>query len=140
MADINDPSSFVTTASEFDLGTTLIICAYEHPVCPTLTDTLEIVTSLCNGFDPVIPTVFTPGNLDGSNDLFQISFLNAAHPECEVTIFNRWGSVVYESIGYDEPWDGTHNGEPLPMGTYFYRINLNDGTGKVLKGDISIIK
>jgi gliding motility-associated-like protein len=57
-----------------------------------------------------------------------------------VVIFNRWGSIVYESIGYVEPWDGTFNGEDLPMGTYFYKIELNDPESTVYSGPISIIR
>ena len=72
--------------------------------------------------------------------MFTIPFLDVLYPDCKVLIFNRWGSVVFESLGYADAWDGTHNGEALPMGTYFYQIDLNDGSGEQLKGDISIIK
>jgi gliding motility-associated-like protein len=68
-----------------------------------------------------------------------INYLEKVYPECEVTIFNRWGSVVFQSIGYKNPWDGTRNGEKLPMGTYFYNIDLKDPNGKEFHGPISII-
>ena len=88
----------------------------------------------------IFPTVITP-NFDGRNDLFVIQYLELIYPDCHVTIFNRWGSVVYESVGYADPWDGTNlNGEALPLGTYFYRIELNDDEGTVYNGDISIIR
>lgn len=138
-AIIDDPSNATTTVHDFGLGTNMIICTYTHDICPSTSDTIIISGNLCDGFDPVIPTVITPGNLDGKNDVFEIDFLNTVYPECHVLIFNRWGSVVFESTGYEDPWNGTHEGKPLPMGTYFYRIELNDGSGEVLKGDISII-
>ena len=133
------PGSSSTTVSELDLGTNLIVYTMEHPNCASTSDTIIIVASLCEGFNPVFPTVITP-NLDGKNDLFVINYLEKVYPECRVIIFNRWGSVVYESVGYQEPWDGTYKGEALPMGTYFYRIELNDEENTVYDGPISIIK
>lgn len=137
---VSSPNTVTTDVFDFGIGNSLVMYSVSHPACPTLTDTIVVTASLCSDFDPVIPTVFTPGNFDGKNDVFAIDFLANVYPECYVVIFNRWGSVVYESIGYDIPWDGKHKGEDLPMGTYFYRIELNDGNGEVLKGDISIIR
>ena len=50
-----------------------------------------------------------------------------------VTIFNRWGSKVYASSNYKNDWDGTNQfgvsiGDELPGGTYFYIIDLGDGS------------
>ncbi len=56
-----------------------------------------------------------------------------------MTIFNRWGSVVFESVGYADPWNGTFNGEKLPMGTYFFKLELNDEENQHYNGPISII-
>lgn len=138
-ATIDSPSNVITDIHDFGLGTNLITVSFNNEVCPSTYDTIVISGNLCEGFDPVIPTVITPGNLDGKNDVFVIDFLNTVYPDCKVTIFNRWGSVVFESVGYPDPWNGTYKGELLPMGTYFYHIDLNDGSGEVLKGDISII-
>ena len=137
-ATLSSQNSVATTASEIDLGVNIFLYTTSYPGCPTVTDTLTIVGTLCDGFNPVLPTVITP-NLDGKNDVFIIDYLEKIYPECRVVIFNRWGSVVFESTGYETPWDGTNKGEPLPMGTYFYKIELNDEQDTVLKGDISII-
>ena len=139
-AIIDSPNNIITDAHSFGLGSTLITCSYIHETCQTMRDTIVISGNLCDGFDPIIPTLITPGNLDGKNDVFTIDFLSTVYPDCSVIIFNRWGSVVFESTGYDTPWDGTSkNGDLLPMGTYFYHIALNDGSGQEYKGDISII-
>lgn len=134
-----DPTLSSTTVSDLSLGVNKVVYILEHPQCASSSDTLTIVASLCDGFNPVFPTVITP-NFDGKNDLFVINFLEKIYPECEVVIFNRWGSIVYESIGYEQPWDGTHKGEPLPMGTYYYKIQLNDSKNTVYNGPISIIR
>ncbi len=85
----------------------------------------------------VVPNAFTP-NGDGTNDSWEIANL-AQYPNCKVEIFNRWGSKVYESRGYATPWDGTMDGKALPMTTYFYVIDLHDGT-KPRVGPVSVIR
>jgi len=129
----------MTNLTDLSLGAITVIYEIRHDDCPTNADTMYIATSLCDGFNPIFPTVITP-NLDGKNDLFEINFLELIHPNCHVVIFNRWGNVVFESAGYLDPWDGTYNGEELPMGTYFFRIELNDEDGTVYTGPISIIR
>jgi gliding motility-associated-like protein len=85
-----------------------------------------VVTDFVTAFigPPVgIPNAITP-NDDGINDLWTITGINefeAAH----VTVFDRWGQVVFNDIGYNEPWDGTNRGKFLPTGTYYYVIELN---------------
>lgn len=77
-----------------------------------------------------IPSIITP-NGDGINDLFVIPCLidDTNYPNCQVSIFNRWGDEVYHSeIPYLNTWDGTFNGENLPAGTYFYIVDLGDGS------------
>ena len=81
-------------------------------------------------------------NDDGLNDFFRIDGL-AAHPNNIVTVFNRWGVLVFETKGYGNTADsnvfkGLSDGrvtvdrnERLPVGTYFYvieAVNENEGT------------
>lgn len=134
--DIYSPNTSVEITEN---GISILVYEVSHPNCPVIRDTVVIAGTICEGLNPVIPTVITP-NFDGRNDLFEVEFLDILYPDCYVTIVNRWGDVVFESTGYSEPWNGTHKGEPLPMGTYFYRIELNDADGTVLTGDISIIR
>lgn len=138
-ATIENPDSNMTNVHTFGMGSTMILYTLNNPMCGNISDTIFVSSNLCNGFQPVIPTVITPGNLDGRNDVFTIDFLHVMYPECHVLIFNRWGSIVHESKGYETPWNGAYEGKLLPLGTYFYRIELNDGSGEVLTGDISII-
>ncbi len=136
---IDDLYSSQTSVNNLQNGLNSIVWEVSNPNCPTQSDTVMIVVSVCNGFDSAFPTVITP-NYDGKNDLFVIEYLELIYPDCRVTIVNRWGSVVFESVGYAEAWNGTFKGEPLPLGTYFYRIELNDADGTVYTGDISIIR
>ena len=110
-----------------------------------------------------IPNVFTP-NGDGTNDYFIISLdggsdmpsgggnrdgggsgleyedyepLNRYYESSELTIFNRWGRIVYHSKDYRNDWDGGG----LSDGTYFYVLKChglkNDAT---YQGSVMIIK
>jgi gliding motility-associated-like protein len=85
----------------------------------------------------VIPNTFTP-NGDGINDTRDIKFLNS-YLNCSVEIYNRYGEIVYSSIGYGKPRDGTYKGNTLPTGTYYYIINLKNGL-KVLSGFVAIVR
>ncbi|MFO7827917.1 MAG: gliding motility-associated C-terminal domain-containing protein, partial [Bacteroidales bacterium] len=86
-----------------------------------------------------IPTAFTPNN-DGFNDRWEIE-MSHLYPAATVEIFDRWGSRVFYSKGYDESqyWDGTFNGRDLPMDTYYYIINLKNGAER-LSGTVTLIR
>lgn len=83
-----------------------------------------------------IPNAFSPNN-DGVNDLWNIGGLNS-YPEADILIFNRNGAIIYRSKGYDVPWDGKYNGSIIPKGSYYYSIDLNNGT-KLYSGSVLII-
>ena len=101
----------------------------------------------CTGYDSVkitvlkplrVPNVFSP-NRDGTNDTWQIPGL-ADYPGNVVEVFNRYGQSVFRNIGYSTPWDGTINGKPLPVGTYYYIIDLKQPGAKPVTGSITILK
>ena len=77
----------------------------------------------------VLPTIIFPDgispNADGANDEWIIDGIEL-FPNCEVEVYNRWGELLFQSVGYKENWDGTYKGEPLPVGTYYYVIDLKD--------------
>ena len=86
-----------------------------------------------------IPSGFTP-NSDGNNDVWNIRVLEK-YPNASVQIYNRWGQLLYEQPnGYTVPWNGKYDGKALPIGTYYYIIDLKDPTTKPLTGPITIIK
>ncbi|MGC1471988.1 MAG: gliding motility-associated C-terminal domain-containing protein [Psychroserpens sp.] len=71
----------------------------------------------------VIPEGISP-NGDGMNDTFDLSSFNVSRLE----IFNRNGTSVYTKKDYTNEWFGqTNDGDELPVGTYFYTMEYNDG-------------
>ncbi|NRA51171.1 MAG: gliding motility-associated C-terminal domain-containing protein, partial [Phaeodactylibacter sp.] len=82
------------------------------------------------GIDCEPPNIFTP-NGDGVNEAFIIPCLLDAslYPNSHISVFNRWGDEVYNSPRpYPNDWTGTFNGEALPVDTYFYILDLGDGS------------
>lgn len=88
-------------------------------------------------FQPRVPNVFSP-NGDGIYDTWQIQYLND-YPNCRIQIYTRSGQLVYQSVGYGTPWNGTWKGQPLPIGTYYYIIQPGLGL-EVIRGSVSIIR
>lgn len=84
-----------------------------------------------------VPNAFSP-NQDGRNDAWEIINIEA-YPDCRVRIFNNWGNLIYESVGYQEPWDGTFRGKEVPSGAYRYIIFL-DEQEELIKGSLVIMR
>jgi gliding motility-associated-like protein len=83
-----------------------------------------------------MPTAFSP-NSDGHNDNFIVH--GAAESSDNVlTIFNRWGNVVYQQQNYTDQWSGHNNkGEELPDGTYFAVMEIKS-KDMILKGYVEM--
>jgi gliding motility-associated-like protein len=76
-------------------------------------------------------------NEDGTNDTFIIDDIDL-FPNNEVKVYNRWGNEVFFKKGYKNEWKGDWNGRPLPDGTYYYIIELNDEERTMLSGYLQI--
>jgi gliding motility-associated-like protein len=85
----------------------------------------------------IIPNAFTP-NGDNVNDTWIIPYLDY-YSNCSVDIFTRYGQNIFHSKGYPIPWNGTYNGNRLPVGTYYYIVDLKNGI-KPLFGFVTIIR
>lgn len=92
----------------------------------------------CREAFPEIPDAFSP-NGDGINDVWNIIGKDS-YPDIEVTVYNRWGQTVWKSVrGYPVPWDGRSRSEDLPVDSYHYAIELNNGYRPVI-GTITLIR
>ena len=65
----------------------------------------------------------------------------AARPEPDDRCALRIRLLVYEAVGLGNPWDGTYNGERLPVDTYYYTIDLQlSFIKKIYKGAVTILR
>jgi gliding motility-associated-like protein len=141
------------TIIEWSPAGTLNNAAILNPIATPMFTTFYGITATlpngCSAFDEVMVEVkkalefnfntFTPDG-DGVNDVWVIEGIEQ-YPNAQISIRNRWGDLVYNSVGYVNPWDGTNSqtGEALPIGSYYYTINLGVGT-KDLNGIINIVR
>jgi gliding motility-associated-like protein len=87
----------------------------------------------------IVPSGFTP-NTDGHNDVWVLDFADL-FPAMDVRVFSRWGEPLFHSVGYAVPWDGKVGGTLVPVGTYYYAIELNDPRfPEPLTGPLTVIR
>jgi gliding motility-associated-like protein len=103
----------------------------------TVTDTINVIDGDCKFF---IPNAFTP-NGNNLNDAFGPA--NTFIPKnYQFKIFNRWGSIIFETKNSTEKWDGNFKGKPVPMGSYFWKISYTTllGISKNEQGMVTLIR
>ncbi|MCR8561679.1 VCBS repeat-containing protein [Mucilaginibacter sp. BJC16-A38] len=137
-AGTNSATFSSTTLADGYIVTCILTSKAKCLVNPSATSNpIPITLSPVSQCTIVIPNTFTP-NGDGINDLWNISAITS-YPNSSITVYTRYGSLVYRSTGYAKAWDGTYNGSTLPVGTYYYLIDLKNGK-KPLSGPITIIR
>lgn len=102
----------------------------------TATDYVTITVN--NGL--FFPNTFSP-NGDGENDTWEVLGIEA-YPDCLLSIYNRWGQLVFQSTGYnkEKAWNGDGNAGKLNEGVYFYEMQLRDAEKQISKGSITLIR
>jgi gliding motility-associated-like protein len=96
--------------------------------------------------DPIVNKLtpsnfFSPGNGDDINKYWVIERIEEFNDKCSITIYDDKGIKIFEAkSSYDNRWDGTYKGNPLPDGVYYYIIRCNDGTESTKTGSITILR
>jgi gliding motility-associated-like protein len=129
-ATLNDPTSLTPIASP--TVNTRYTLQVTSP-CGTFTDSAMVKVYKAI----VVPTAFSP-NADGINDSWDISGLDA-YTESVLSVYTRNGQMIYTTTGYSKPWDGTYNGKPVPVGTYYYIIDLKN-IAPTMSGYVTVVK
>jgi len=122
------------------IGTTYTVSYTTTGACPA--SSIETVSVIA--CEILVPTAITPSAFP--NNTWELPNLDLIYPNNTVTIYNRWGNVVFEhtSSGSNpysaNPWDGTLKGTELPVASYYYVIKFNDGSGDGVNGTVTIIR
>ncbi len=133
---LNSTNTETVSANPTGAGIYTLLATDENGCAKT--DTIEIgLNQVCD-----LPNAITPRQVDGRNDRWIIpqAYTNSG---VGVQIFNRWGQKVWETTAYnnDNGWDGTNNnGNELPLGTYYYVIDLNDNQTDAIHGAVTILE
>jgi len=94
-----------------------------------------------NNYDALLffPNSFTPNN-DGLNDFFNVYGENIK--EFKISIFNRWGELLFESNNIMNGWNGTYKGVTVPVGVYVYKVEAVSKNFRRYKkaGHINLVK
>jgi len=89
--------------------------------------------------DVFLPNAFTP-NGDGKNDIYK-AIAKGPQQAFDFRIFNRWGNLVFMTSKDKEGWDGTCNGQPAELGSYYYILRYDcAGEGRILKGAVMLVR
>ncbi|MEO1260622.1 MAG: gliding motility-associated C-terminal domain-containing protein [Bacteroidota bacterium] len=112
--------------------------------CSETATTLLLVRKDVNIY---VPNAFSP-NGDGTND--QLLIYTGGNGISQINsfkVFSRWGESVFQYFDFqpNDPaygWDGTHKEEVLNPGVFvwFADVELIDGTTKLLKGEVHLIR
>ena len=104
-------------------------------------DTINIIYQECIIPDIYIPNSFTP-NGDGLNDIFNIK-TTYEFSHFKLSIYNRWGEMIFESEDINKGWDGTFKGKLVPSGVYIYLITAtikDTGEKRKITGRVTVVR
>jgi gliding motility-associated-like protein len=89
-----------------------------------------------------IPNAFSP-NSDSHNDYFGINTAQSQFiKDAKVTVYDRYGTKVYDGPAKNTGWDGKFEGEMMSMDTYYYimKVIYTDNSFKEFKGDVILMR
>lgn len=121
---ITHPDQANTEITGLQPGTNIFRWVLENGACGSSSDTVVVTLHDCSIL--VVPDAFSP-NGDGVNDTYVIQGLDY-YPKNSFTVFNRWGSKVFERSPYKNTWNGKNEGTPnfgtdLPESTYYFILD-----------------
>ena len=103
-------------------------------------DTITKLVIVNSGNILFAPNSFTPDE-DGINDEWKM-YSNENIEQIEITIFNRWGEIIFQTKDISKGWDGKYLGVESPTGTYIWKAKLSykDGEADLLFGHIELLR
>ncbi len=136
---IEDDDSLVYQTYEASSDLDYVYFKMADPFCSYI-DSVDIRSRLtekeCR--EPFVPNAFSP-NDDGQNDKLRVRAPNLE--ALYFTVYDRWGTTVYESEIQSEGWDGTYKGKPLNPGVYVYYVEAACGQEIYnLKGNTTLLR
>lgn len=92
------------------------------------TDSTEVVVNVVSDVILYAPNIFTPDG-DTYNETWRVYIDGIDIYDFHLTIYNRWGEIVWESYNAEASWDGSYgSGGIVQDGTYVWTIETKDGS------------
>ena len=106
--------------------------------CGTQSDSIQLYKE-CD-FEIFMPNAFTP-NGDGINDLYGVPSLNN-NRLVRLTIYNRWGNIVFSTTDINKKWNGVVNNLQQPTGVFVYYLVMKGLSGNTFtkSGSFTLIR
>ena len=100
----------------------------------------RVINLIFDFVDLKIPNVFTPDG-NGSHEVWPFVDDSGVEPyrNAAIRIFDQRGRLVFETVGFNSPWNGKVEGKDVPVGTYFYIIDLKYGD-ITYNGSVTILR
>jgi len=123
-----------------------------YPVTTTGTYSVKVNDNKgCSGLDSIsvivdcsdiyFPSAFTP-NSDGLNDLFGAEGNIATIKNYSLTIYNRWGEIIFQSNDPLQKWNGKYKGSDSNAGTFVWlaKFIIANHPSEIRKGTITLLR
>ena len=111
--------------------------------CVSLPQSTMITIARCPESLYYIANSFTPDGDEHNNSWWPV-FTSGFDPyDFHLTLYNRWGELIFESFNAQDSWDGTYNNTPVQSGVYTWLIqygDINNDNETVLHGSVTIIR
>ncbi len=135
---INDNTLFWNSADPAPgKETFLILAQVKDRKGNTVEKFFEIKRSRFEFSSLVVNNSFSP-NGDGINDSWGVPGIRF-YEGARISVYDNVGSRLFYTESPDQGWDGTFNGKQLPVGTYFWTIEIRE-TGELRRGMLNLIR
>ena len=121
----------------------IVAIGYNDLGCPGPPVIYNVIVTKCDPLIYWVPNSFTPDGNEFNQTWGPVITSGISVENFELTIYNRWGNIIWQSRNTNSQWDGTYNGSLVPDGTYNWIIKLDildSDELKVVSGSVTIIK
>ena len=122
----------------------------EYIICQTVTNDFGCEATSCQAVTIIeevvfyVPNSFTPDGDDYNEEFFPVFTAGVDPYDYHLTIFNRWGEIIFESFNYDNGWPGTYGNQGLVEdGVYIWQIEFgekNTDKKRKYRGHVTVLK
>jgi gliding motility-associated-like protein len=108
----------------------MIVKAVDNTGCTTY-DSATITAPYCDSIFAkcvLFPNAFSP-NHDGLNDTFGPHLGGCDFKSYQLSVYNRWGQLIFQTRDQSKRWNGATNGQTPQTGTYIYTCAWQDAVG-----------